>query len=173
MSPPHWVSSCLGMVYRPQLSCHYIVSLHRHANRIHCLFLSVLFCSSVSVASWGRQVWKNIVPKWAVPPPQSTATVETWLNNMGPASTSYLSPHMACFDSAAPNRNDMMNLEIVDSETELKRALKWTCASNHCLCFALSETVRVWDLQNGLDRTTHPEPKDWIPSSLPALFLPS
>lgn len=51
------------------------MALHRHANGVH---VSSFLFFSVSVASWGRQVWNHY------PAPQTssaiTTTVETWLN---------------------------------------------------------------------------------------------
>lgn len=102
------------------------MSLHRHVNGIHCLFLSVLFCSSVSVASWDRQVWKIMSTSLSDPcHPTATATVETWLNNMGVFLHQYLSPHMACFDYAAPNSPCCDKTQRYnDSDTRLR--------TNHC-----------------------------------------
>lgn len=62
-----------------------------------------------------------------------TATVETWLNNMGGFLHQCLSPHMACFDYAAPNspssdKTQRYNDSDTNSGWHRNESLSW------CVC---------------------------------------
>lgn len=82
---------------------------------------SVLFCSSVTLASWNRQVWKYC----HLPPlndQSPNCDIQYMTKEHGASIQRYLFNHMVCFQSAA---NDMWNLEAGWQRHELKMAPKW------------------------------------------------
>lgn len=96
------------------------------------------------------------------PPPSPHSDCWNMAKLYGPSLYHSLSPHMACFDYAAPS-----------SQWYNEHGGRLTATQPLSCCVAVSQTDRVWDSKNDLDGAAPPEPKDSVspPPSLPSFCL--